>query len=290
MNDKELTNYNNKQEETVRKRKSNGVDTSKKQSANNLPILLLTLAVLIAGLTYFLINRNVYDYDITEHSLVIYDHESYNPELSIISAEQEFRTDGDYSKLYNKYEDYGYSKEQLDSIFTDLNSELIERLKKIELSYELSISNVSYGDEVTITTNYNQDKAKKEKIKIVNPTYTYVVDDINELASSTNTSKNDLSSLLEEVEAKLKADEISYDTIEVANAYLDETKNNGSRKLIVEYQLTNGKYKALIGTRDVVNVYLTTEIFYENDHLKHTDNFKVSRNEPKTNDEYVELK
>ncbi len=279
----QLAKANNKSSELSSKRRMN------KDDNNTFNVLLIALVILLAGFSYFMINRNQLKYDVSAHVLPIYDHSVYNPEISVLAANEKYEEDGDYSKLYNHYTKLGYTKEEIDAIFTDITSDTLERINKIDLTYEVSMSNVKYGDNVKITATYDQKKAKKQKVKIINPVIELTIDDINEVASSSNITSTMLKELDPEVKALLNDNDITADSYVINNAYLNENIDNASRDLIIEYKLTNGKLDALIGEHDVDTIYVMTDVHLEDGKLVHSERFDLERGNIKEIDEYTKL-
>ncbi len=259
------------------------------KEVNNFNVFLVSLVIILAGFSYFMIHRNIIKYDATIHMLPIYDHNTYNPEIQILAANEAYKKDGDYSKLYKKYEELGYSKEEIDAIFEGITSDELERVNKIDLNYEVSVSNVKAGDLVKITATYNEDKADKQKVKVINAETEILIDGVPEVATKDNVTMEMIDSLLADVDALLRDEKITYSQMKVNNVYLDESIANGDRKLIVEYKLTDGEYDALIGTRAVSNIYITAEVHLEDDKLIYADKLHMDRDDLNISDQFVKL-
>ncbi len=278
---------------------SNYRQVNQKRSINsNLPInlndeksiiiIFATLLILVTSLFYFMNFYGYEKFDVQAHSLEIYDHTSYTPELSMINGVDEYRKDGDYSKLYKEYEDYGYQAGEIDAIFEGLNSEIVEKLEKLDLSYEVSNSNVSDNQIVNINVTYDEEEAKKQKIKVINNNFDVVISDIPVVITSDNTVKDDFMVLNTKVESAAKNKDISFDSISLNKVYIEESATD-SNQCILEYTLENGKEKSLGRYKDVEKIYVIADAYKMNDEIELVNDLTVSTKAVKISEDYVEL-
>ncbi len=250
-------------------------------SVNKLLVIILSIGVFIIFVIMFLSNHIGFTtYDATAHSLVIYDHNQYETELSVLRGDKAFRSDGDYSKLYKKYEEYGYTSDEILAIFDGLNSDLVSTLKKIDLSYDISNSNIQNGDELIITASYNHKKAKRNKIKVINTVQEIKIDDMPVMLSSDNVELSDFITLDEDIKTYLV--DYSYNKLTLSDVYIGDN-------VYLIYDLDEGVKNNLLFDEQISKITIIADIHILNEELVINDIIDIKDKEVIPVDGYAKV-
>lgn len=133
--------------------------------------LIIIIALIIFGVKY--INDNYLgftDIDVSDMVFIKYNREGFD-------ATPELDWSGKYYNSNGYYDDYTqmlestnlYTDEQIEGLLPSLDQDVYTSLGKIYTSYDLSTEKpLKNGDTLEITVNYNEEKAKEEKINITN--------------------------------------------------------------------------------------------------------------------------
>ncbi len=225
-------------------------------------VLMVSFFAFMLVLNFISSHIGWYDYDVKAHSLIVYPKNQPVTKVDVINPIDYFNSEGDYQKLYDDYIDYGYTKADIDRMFLGLNSTNYDALKKLDIEFDLSTNNVQNGDTITITTNYNDKKARQNKINITNAQFEYQINDLPSYVTKDNTTIKDFNNI--EVTQILDESNITFDHKTLTHVYQDP---NDESSIILEYKLTGGIKDGRFSNQEIDNMFIKVDAIIINDEL-----------------------
>lgn len=146
-------------------------------------IVLMTSGLallLLVGFSIKYINTNYIgfiDVDLADLVFIDYNKQAFETKPQLDWVGNYYDANGYYDDFRQKLENTGlYSDEQIDNFIPKFDGETYSALESIYVDYGLSTeSALKNGDQLEVTINYNQEKAKEKKINITNNVITFKI-------------------------------------------------------------------------------------------------------------------
>lgn len=136
-------------------------------------ISVIIIITVLIGLGIKYINDNYMGFtevDFSDMVFIKYNKEGFDATPELDWSGNYYSSNGYYDDYRKMLETTGiYSEEQIEKLIPTLEQQVYTSISKIYTGFELSTDHpLKNGDELEITINYNEDKAKEEKIDVVN--------------------------------------------------------------------------------------------------------------------------